>query len=131
MKKLCLSLILAGCAIGAYAEGTTMVFTTTDAVEHSIASKNLTISFVDGMMNATNGSQTLSLPLADLKTMNFSNLVSGLNIIDGTAGAVAVTSLNGTDCGVYTSLAEAQTQLPAGIYIVRTESDQTFKIVVK
>ena len=56
-----------------------LVFTLSDGTTQAIAATNLNISFADGNLVATNGTETLAtLPLTTLTQMEFSN--------DGTTG---------------------------------------------
>lgn len=131
MKNLLLSFILAVVPLFGYAEGKSLVFTTSDGVSHSIAAAGLNISFEDGMMNASNGSESLSLSVASLSSMYF-GVSSGVAIAPVSSDSpVSVISPSGLRLGDFRSMDEAKTQLPGGMYIVRTSEGKTVKIVVE
>lgn len=130
MRKFLFSVTILAGAIAAGADGTALVFTTTDASVHSIDSRNLTISFKDGMMNASNGTQSLTLPLASLTNMYFSDQSSVNEIVIPTDEPIFATSISGIEYGEYPSIEAAKSHLPEGIYIVKTASGLTSKIIV-
>lgn len=131
MKKILLLFLFALGSCFAYADGfASMEFNTSDGTTHSIAVKNLSISFADGMMIASNGNQTLSLPLADLSTMSFAGTSAITDIETGVEQSIDVLSVSGATCGRFSSIADAHAKLSPGIYIARSAAGKTFKIIV-
>lgn len=132
MKKLFLASIFASVAVTAYADDALMVFKTSDGAIHSIGSSALEIHFADGNMLASNGSQSLTLPLADLKSMEFGNLSTVISDMAAMPeGMVSVTALDGAVCGKFDSVKEAAATLGSGVYVVKYESGETIKIFVR
>lgn len=131
MKKILLASAIALLSLPAFADGEFLLFKTADGVSHSIAASGLEIKFEDGAMVATNASESLSLPLSDLATMEFaaSNAVS--SIVSSIEGTVAVMNINGVMLGNYASAEEAANYLAPGIYVIRNASGESSKLLVR
>lgn len=119
-------------SLPAFSEVSQMVFTTTDGTTHAIAAMGLEMEFGEGNMVATNGGESLTLPLTELATMEFAGQISGIASV-GTSGfsRVAVTGINGMPLGNFASLQEAHNALRPGIYIVKNEQGEVTKLIVR
>lgn len=72
MKKLFLSLLLGGFALTAAADNNYMVFQKTSGDAFSLGIDHLKITFADGNMTATDGTNSFSVPLTEMSKMYFS-----------------------------------------------------------
>ena len=106
-----------------------LVFTLTDGTTQAVTATNLNISFSDGNLVATSGTETLAtLPLASLAKMEFS--------IDGSTGIerISVDQLVTDDNTVIYDMQGRQmprgTQLPKGVYILKN-NDRTLKVNIR
>lgn len=104
-----------------------LVFTLSDGTTQAIAATNLNISFADGNLVATNGTETLAtLPLTTLTQMEFSN--------DGTTGITATNFTNFTDSANewYDLNGRKLDAAPStrGVYILKNNS-KTIKVSIK
>ena len=128
MKKLLLimSLLMGLASNMKAADYNYLVFTMTDGTTQSIAVTGLQLSFTDGNLTATNGTETLSIPLTDMQKMAFSN--------DGTSGIDnAQFTIDNSQCTSYYTLDGRRLNgkpTVKGVYIVKTEI-KTFKMTVK
>ena len=138
MKKyLSIILALAGIAT-AQAEDNDypyLMFQTADGTTTAVASSNLTITFSDGKLIATdanNGIQTFTL--TDLSKMFFSATADVTGIEETEAEeddeAVEVFTTTGISLGKFENMKEAQSKLERGIYVMKSKS-RTLKIAVK
>lgn len=119
-------------AMPAFADTPIMVFKTSDGATHSIAAAGLDIKFADGQMVASNPTESLSLPLSGLSTMEFGLGPSGITepAAEGD-GHVAITGINGLEFGSFDSMQDATRNLDPGVYIVRYESGETSKLIIR
>ena len=79
MKKLLILTMLAALTMGARAaEYNYLVFTLNDGTTQSVSATDLNITFANGNLTATSGSNTVTIALSNLTKMEFSN--------DGTTG---------------------------------------------
>lgn len=103
-----------------------------DSIER-IEAKSLTITFANGNLSASNGTENLEIKLSDLVKMYFTDGDSGTNIVSVDFNEIEadVYTIDGKNCGKFTSVAEAVASLPAGIYIIKTSDDKSFKIAVQ
>ena len=106
-----------------------IVFTLTNGATQAVSSSNLTITFSDGNLIASNPTKTLAtIPLASLSSMEFSTEDStGIEetIIDflTTDDSVTIYDMNGR-------LMPDKANLPKGVYILKT-NNKTIKIQLK
>lgn len=108
-----------------------MLFTTTDGTLYSIPAKRLEIRYSEGEMTAAIATETLSLPVDNLVSMEFSDQPSGVeSAIMAPGGKISVISVGGVSLGTFDSIQEAVNALGAGIYIIETEKGETHKLIV-
>ncbi len=138
MRKLLLSVLLA-VSLQAMAEDFGfLTFTKGDGTAQSLAVSDLNITFSAGVATVTNGTETATFNLSELANMYFSAEAISTGISDVTAetaagqfaGEVSVYAASGVFMGTYSDLDAAQSQLPRGIYIMKSNSI-TKKIAVK
>ena len=100
-----------------------MVFTLTDGTTQSITASGLSLSFNDGNLKAVSGTNTLSIPLSNLKAMAFSQ--------DGITGIDATMTDDGTE-EIYDMQGHRVTraQMRKGVYIIKTKN-KTYKMNVR
>ncbi len=97
----------------------------------SISSKGLSITISNGKVYAANDSESMEMPLESLSALYFSETSSAaLTVADTTDSRATVYTPAGLLIGTYPSVNEAVASLPAGNYVITTES-QTLKIAVK
>lgn len=114
------------------AEFPAMVFKTADGKEYGLDVAGLNIAFVEGRMVATNSTESLTLPLEQLTEMQFGEKTTFF--ADATAdveGQFSVVNLNGVVMGTFESLDAAKAKLPAGVYVVKANSGQISKLVIR
>lgn len=109
-----------------------MIFSTTDGSEYSISSSNLQIKFTSDKLVATSDGNTLEVPLAKLKTMQFSEKQSGIDgtVID-TPTQLTVYGIDGTVKGIFDSVESASAKLDNGVYILKDKNGLSIKIAVR
>lgn len=114
-----------------------LTFRTSDGTEQSITAVGTKITFSNGSLVATNGSESVTKTLSDMSAMYFATTASGIAdvttdavsaaIVDGcltvNAPAGTAVSLYGTDGRQLSTSA----RLERGVYVVRVGS-QTFKL---
>ena len=105
-----------------------MVFTMSDGTTQSISADGLSLSFSDGSLTAVSGTNTLSIPLANLTKMAFS-----------TGNETAVTEIKDREDLPIDDAAEiydlrghqvTKAQMRKGVYIVKTKN-RTYKVNVR
>ncbi len=79
-----------------------LVFTQLDNTEQSISVDGLKITFSDGNLCATQGSQTLTLPLTALSGMHFATSPTGIEAVS-TQNATTKASIKGRQISVTTT----------------------------
>lgn len=127
-----LAAMVAALSSGATNSYPTLLFKTNDGIDHLISTSGLEISFDSGNLNARAGAETLSFPVANVLSMQFSTSESGLEeILTNADGVVSIYSLDGILRGSFSSLPDASALLPEGIYIVRYADGTTSKIMLK
>lgn len=107
-------------------------FTTNQGVEHFIALPDLEIEFNAEKLIAINSANTLELPLADVKSMEFSDSTNTL--LEETWNdneSVSVWTLSGTKYCDANSMNEALTKMEKGIYVVKYSDGSTLKVAIK
>lgn len=121
MKKLFFPAIAALLSLNCMAVGTDVIsFECLDGSKHSIQSENLEITFADGKVNATNGTENVVLPLNTVRAFYFGTSSGISNIQAVTDGKIDVYDIAGAHRGTYCSLSAARQTLPAGTYIVKS-----------
>ncbi len=128
MKKLLILALLAALAMGTKAaDYTYLVFTLTDGTSKSITANNLNITFADGNLTATSGSESVTIALTTLSKMEFSNdNTTGIDTIEANVTldeATEIYDINGRRM-------PSATTLSRGIYIIKSNG-KTSKITVK
>ena len=91
-----------------------LLFTLTDGTTQSIDATGASISFSNGTLTATNGVSSLSIPLANLEKMAFSNE-------EGTTGieTVDIETLSDEHMSIYDLQGRRLTKIPSkGFYII-------------
>ena len=105
----------------------------TDGTAQSLTAVGLNITYKDGCLVATNGSETATFALTDISRMFFSNTKDVTAIADITTiaddGEAAVFDLAGRQVAEG-RLQEVKPQLRKGVYIVKLNS-KTLKVQVK
>lgn len=128
MKKLLILTMLAALTLGARAaEYNYLVFTLNDGTTQSVSATDLNITFANGNLTATSGSNTVTIALSSLTKMEFSN--------DGTTGIdrVSYDFVITDDTEVYDLNGRrlpSTANLSRGIYIIKSNS-KTTKVQVK
>ena len=125
----CLSVVMAHAVTYPY-----LTFQTSNGTTVSMATSSLIITFADGKLVATNGTQTKELSVADLSSMYFSTSeATGIKdvVVTDDDGVVEAFSLQGVSFGKFDNLQALQTSVPTGVYIVKTTSGKTVKFSVK
>lgn len=132
MKKLLFIAAMTVMSLTASAENVLhMVFKTADGVAHSIEASGLDIKFTEGKMKAANATETLTIPLSDLVSMEFDD--GSASIYDTVAtedGEVTVSNINGIEIGRFPSLTTATDNLPDGIYVITQSSGKSLKLII-
>ena len=130
MKKILLFVLLMIGTYASYADDYTypyLVFETADGTKTSVVVTEMTITIADGQLSV--GGQTFSL--SDLSKMYFSTTTTGIaNVNVDDNSFVDVYDLNGRKVLSNSQLSILNSQLPKGIYIVKSGS-KTYKIAVK
>lgn len=133
MKKILLLALVLFSVIGARAEYTHMVFRTLDGAQHSLGLTDLNITFADGELLASGGGRTLSIELTSLKSMEFASDPSGIEeatpMIQN-LGKVSVYAVDGRHVGDFDGLQSACSKLSEGMYVFKSESGLTFKMLI-
>lgn len=96
-----------------------------------LKSDNLNINFASGALVATHADGEASFPLADLNKFYFSDVTASIStsLIDDNA-EVCVFSIAGENLGTYSSPSAAVNNLPAGVYVFKSDS-KTFKVNIR
>jgi len=105
----------------------------TDGTVTSIDVASLKLTVSDGKLLAVNSSTNQEFTLSELSKMYFSSEASatGINELSTSDGDYAeVYTLAGLSKGKFTSVSEAKENLPAGIYIIKSQN-KTYKVTVK
>lgn len=133
MKKFLSLFVSVICSLCIYAgEYDYITFITADGSQQ-IAAANLEMTVSNGNLLADNGATQLSLPLAKLQKMYFSDASGEFTGIDLTEfnsdAAVTVFSPEGKQIGSFYDMATAARSLDKGTYIVR-QNNNSIKILV-
>ena len=128
MKKLLILTMLAALTMGARAaEYNYLVFTLNDGTTQSVSATDLNITFANGNLTATSGSNTVTIALSSLTKMEFSN--DGTTGIDRVSYDFTITD----DTEVYDLNGRrlpSTATLSRGIYIIKSNGNTT-KVQVK
>lgn len=118
-------------AVTAAADGwPKMVFELSDGSVHEVGSENLKIVFQNGDMVASNASESLSLPLADLAVFYFSGTSGISGLMENNDEAVEVFTPAGICLGSFGSESVARQQLPKGVYLLKSNGS-TRKVFIR
>lgn len=131
MKKLLMTAAITLVSLSAFAEEQQLVFKTSDGQTHAILANGLEIKFAEGNMTAVSATESLTLPLASLSSMEFGVATSVTSVDGEMEGSVTVTSVTGMTSLSYPSLRDAKNNLAPGIYVVRNESGVTTKLIIR
>lgn len=129
-----LSVLMAMAAGSASAEEILkMAFLTEDGTTTTMAAASLSMKVSGQTLIAANGTQDLEFDLSKLVKMYFTTGTDGVELlpVEISSGAVSTFTLDGKPAGTYDSASAAMTELPSGIYILRTQDNNTLKIVVQ
>lgn len=107
-----------------------LAFECADGTVHSVNTSNLDAVFSDGTMVVTHSEGVLNIPVSNLSKFYFTSIPSGIDNLPVVNTAVSVYNTTGMAIGNFEDLKSAKQALPAGIYVIKSESE-TFKIAVK
>mgnify|MGYP004451793969 FL=1 len=108
-----------------------LAFQTADGSTRSIGVESLEMTFSDGKLIASNGTESLEISVADLSRMFFSSEATAIKDISLDADSpVKVYTVEGVCVGSYDSMASASANMGKGVYIVKGEKT-THKITVR
>ncbi len=144
MKKTLLTLLLSAAATAVWADSgyDYLVFALQDGTKSSLSSEKLTITFPDGKLVATDGTDTFTAPLSAMERMYFSSTPAGIAAVSADAdgagvqivdGHLQVLAPQGTPVRLYRADGAAvsvSSRLDAGVYMVKVGS-RTFKVLAK
>lgn len=112
-----------------------MCFTTSDGNSHFISLEGLEISVDNSNLLAKAGEESLTLPVSNLVSMEFSETLAAVDAVEanGESSPVIVYGIDGTVKGSYGSALDATESLPAGLYIIKAANTQgsTSKLSVR
>lgn len=130
MKKHLLVAILAVSALCMRAEFNRLVFHTSTGEEQSVGLTDLNITFADGQLLATADGESVAIDLNSLSSMEFA-YVESTGITDAAIeGAVTAYSAEGISFGKFESKEAACKALPGGLYIIKSETGVTSKLLI-
>ena len=130
MKRMLFSILLLGGFIATQAAGYDyLVLEKTDGTTLSLTATGLTITFSDGNLVASDGT---NIALTSLTKMYFSD-TSGIRqmTVKGAQGTLQAFTVSGRQMGTFANLDEATGALPKGIYVIKDSSGNTHKIAVR
>ena len=128
-KYICLLMLLL--SFGASAQYMSMKYDMKEGDSVYSGLSNLEIVFKDGNMIATWDSNSLTISLEDINSMQFSTSPAAVEKLFADDVKIEVYSLDGVAYGSFANLKEACKFLSQGIYVARTENGVTSKFVVK
>lgn len=132
MNKFYIAGIVALTSFGARADYSSLVFKTTDGMTHSVGLTDLSIEFSESSMSVQNSDTTLTLPLASLVTMEFSD--GSTIIVEHFVAEHAdfcIFTAAGVAMGKFSSLEAAAASLPEGVYVMKSSNGDTSKIMIR
>lgn len=108
-----------------------ITFEMTDGSSASISIANLVMTVENGSIVAVSGDSQVDIPLDKLAKFRFSNNPTGVESVEIDYNTpVEVFDTTGKTLGSFDNVKAAVSSLPAGIYVMKSNS-QTFKTVVK
>ena len=109
-----------------------MMFQTNDGNVLTMASASLTITFSDGNMVVSNGSESKTVALTDLNKMFFASDPASVETTQAEEAnePVEVFTVTGISVGKCENIQQVQATLERGIYVVKGKN-KTLKIAVK
>ena len=128
-KYICLLMLLL--SFGASAQYMSMKYDMKEGESVYSGLSNLEIVFKDGNMIATWDSNSLTISLEDLSSMQFSTTPASVEKLLADDVKIEVYNLDGAAYGTFANLKEACKFLSEGVYVARTENGVTSKFVVK
>ncbi len=134
IKKLCAVVMLAQIVALSMAETPlTMILQTEDGAVAEIEAASLVMSVSGDKLVVTNGRNNLDFELSKLTKMYFAGDASGINMVtsDLNNEEANVYTVDGLYLGRYDSVASAKSELPRGVYLVKTSDGKTIKISVR
>lgn len=132
MKKLYLILFAMLGTLTASAGYNYMEFKTVDGATRTIAADGLEITLDGESIVATNtAAEVLRLQAASIASMEFTDYASSVAEISANIDcAVIAYAIDGTEVGAFGSTTEAFNKLNSGLYLLKSASGQTIKIIV-
>lgn len=116
-------------ALQASAAFPSMMFHTSDGIDHIIGANGLKINYGSTALTARNSDGAeLTLPLGNLEWMEFTDSEASASEIAAESREVTVFGIDGLKIGDYASVEAAAELLAKGIYIVRATDGSTRKI---
>lgn len=108
-----------------------LAFQTADGSTRNIGVESLEMTFSDGKLIASNGTESLEISVADLSRMFFSSEATAIKDISlDKDSPVKVYTVEGVCVGSYDNMAGASANMGKGVYIVKGEKT-THKITVR
>uniref|UniRef100_UPI004028D1B9 hypothetical protein n=1 Tax=Prevotella sp. TaxID=59823 RepID=UPI004028D1B9 len=108
-----------------------LAFQTADGSTRNIGVESLEMTFSDGKLIASNGTESLEISVADLTRMFFSSEATAIKDISLDADSpVKVYTVEGVCVGSYDNMVGASANMGKGVYIVKGEKT-THKITVR
>lgn len=133
MKKLfvCMMLLTGTLAAQAY-DYPYLTFQTSDGTTKTVSVESLVITFNNGQMVATSGTDSQTISLSQLSKMFFSisSDATAISEVTTESDAIEVFSISGHSLGRYTSSSEAKNALKSGVYIFKSKNNSA-KIAIK
>ena len=112
-----------------------LTFLQTDGTSISVSASSLTITFSNGKLIATYGTESKELTITNLASMYFSETEATTSIkeiaITNADGKVKVYSLQGICIGMFDNIQSINEKLPIGLYIMKAANGKVSKIAVK
>ena len=109
-----------------------LAFQTADGAVKSVAVKNLTLTFSNGTLVATNGDGNYAFSLDNLNKMFFSTEPTRIadNTLDSESDEAEVFTVAGVAVGRFANADAAKAALKPGLYVIKSKNG-TFKMSVK
>lgn len=134
MKKIFLSLLLAGGAfLSSSAQYSSLVFTTDKGEELAIPVKDLVIKIDGDLLIAQSENNKLEIPTKSLTMMAFGDAdnTGVAEIPQAVGGPVEFFTLDGKSAGCFNSFEEARTSLENNVYVVKLADGSFLKVYIK